>query len=100
MNNHGLNNDWSFKDEAIKYCMIDCKSLMEVLIQFNKLVYGEFKVNIFSSLTLPSLAALRREAAEQQLMFIFLIIRKIKILDQILDKNLIIMMLIVYTLKS
>nr|YP_010170401.1 DNA polymerase type B [Phanerochaete carnosa]QRZ60383.1 DNA polymerase type B [Phanerochaete carnosa] len=52
-NHNGI---WSFKDEAIKYCMLDCKSLMEVLVQFNKLVFGEFKVNIFSSLTLPALA--------------------------------------------
>jgi hypothetical protein len=52
------NNDslWSFKDEAIKYCQNDCKCLFDVLIKFNELVFIKFKVNIHSSLTLPSLA--------------------------------------------
>ena len=36
--------------------MLDCKSLFEVLVKFNDLVFKEFKINIFSSLTLPSLA--------------------------------------------
>lgn len=53
---HGLNSSWSFKEESIKYCMLDCKSLFEVLAEFNKLVFMEFNVNILSSLTLPSLA--------------------------------------------
>lgn len=47
---------WSFKDEAIKYCNLDCKCLFDVLVSFNELVFKEFKVNIHASLTLPSLA--------------------------------------------
>ena len=47
---------WSFKDESIKYCKIDCKSLFDILVDFNKLVFDNFKVNIHQSLTLPSLS--------------------------------------------
>lgn len=50
------NKVWSFKDEAIKYCKLDCKCLHEILVQFNKLIFNEFKVNIHISLTLPALA--------------------------------------------
>jgi DNA polymerase type B, organellar and viral len=55
LENH-YKDSWSFKDEAIKYCLLDCKSLFEVLIKFNELVFKEFKINIHGSLTLPSLA--------------------------------------------
>jgi DNA polymerase type B, organellar and viral len=48
--------NWNFKHEAIKYCMLDCESLFEVLIKFNELVFKEFKINIHGSLTLPALA--------------------------------------------
>jgi hypothetical protein len=47
---------WNFKDEAIKYCKLDCKCLFEVLVNFNKLIFKHFKVNINISLTLPALA--------------------------------------------
>jgi hypothetical protein len=47
---------WNYKDEAIKYCKLDCQSLHEILIKFNELIFNEFKVNIHSVLTLPSLA--------------------------------------------
>ena len=47
---------WSFKDEAIRYCKLDCKILFEVLSKFNELVFGEFKINVHKHLTLPSLA--------------------------------------------
>jgi hypothetical protein len=50
------NSLWSFKDEAIKYCNLDCKCLFDVLVEFNKLVFNQFKVNIHIKLTLPSLA--------------------------------------------
>jgi hypothetical protein len=52
---HG-NKPWSFRDEAIKYCKIDCLALFEVLTSFNKLVFSEFKVNVHPLLTLPALA--------------------------------------------
>ena len=47
---------WSFKDEAIKYCKLDCISLYQVLTKFNELIYNEFKVDPSKALTLPSLA--------------------------------------------
>jgi hypothetical protein len=47
---------WSFKEESIKYCQIDCEALYEVLCKFNELVYFEFEINIHSVLTLPALA--------------------------------------------
>jgi DNA polymerase type B, organellar and viral len=30
---------WNFKDEALKYCKLDCKTLYEILIKFNELIY-------------------------------------------------------------
>lgn len=48
--------EWSFKNEAIKYCKLDCKCLFDVLVKFNELVFNKFNVNIHSALTLPSLA--------------------------------------------
>jgi hypothetical protein len=47
---------WNFKDEAIKYCKLDCKCLNEILVKFNDLIFNEFKINIKDSLTLPALA--------------------------------------------
>ena len=47
---------WSFRDEAVKYCKLDCKCLHEILVQFNKLIFNEFNININISLTLPALA--------------------------------------------
>jgi len=49
---------WNFKEEAIKYCKLDCQCLYEILVNFNKLIFNEFKVNINKCLTLPSLAML------------------------------------------
>jgi len=50
------NTFWSFKKEAIKYCKLDCLSLHQILVKFNKLIFNEFQINIHSALTLPSLA--------------------------------------------
>jgi len=50
------NIEWNFKEEAIKYCKLDCQSLHEILVKFNELIFNNFKVNIGGSLTLPSLA--------------------------------------------
>jgi len=47
---------WNFKEEAIKYCKLDCKCLYEILVQFNELIFNHFKVNIDIPLTLPALA--------------------------------------------
>ena len=54
-----LNNNnkmWDFKDEAIKYCKLDCKCLFEILVQFNNLIFNNFNINVHKSLTLPVLA--------------------------------------------
>ena len=49
-------NKWSFKEESLKYCKLDCVSLHEVLLEFNRLIFKKFSININKSLTLPSLA--------------------------------------------
>ena len=54
--NQYLGTTWSFKEEAIKYCKLDCQCLHEILIKFNELIFKHFKVNISYSLTLPALA--------------------------------------------
>jgi hypothetical protein len=51
-----FNKTWNFRDEAVKYCKLDCQCLHQILTIFNEIIYKEFKVNIHSSLTLPSLA--------------------------------------------
>ena len=55
LNKDYLNIEWNFKDEAIKYCKLDCESLYEVLIKFNELFFNKWNINIHDSLTLPSL---------------------------------------------
>lgn len=47
---------WVLKDEAIKYCIQDCKTLYQVLVRFNELIFTNFKVNIWKQPTIPSLA--------------------------------------------
>jgi hypothetical protein len=51
-----INKIWDFKEEAIKYCTIDCISLFQILTKFNKLIYKNFKLNFTNHPTLPSLA--------------------------------------------
>lgn len=47
---------WVLKDEAIKYCIQDCKTLYQVLVRFNELIFTNFQVNIWKQPTIPSLA--------------------------------------------
>ena len=47
---------WNFKQEAIKYCELDCISLYQILTKFNSLIFNKFKLNIVNFPTLPSLA--------------------------------------------
>ena len=47
---------WNFKEEAIKYCQLDCISLYDLISSFNNLIFNEFNVNSNKCLTLPSLA--------------------------------------------
>ncbi|BDI12847.1 DNA polymerase (mitochondrion) [Phanerochaete sordida] len=51
-----VNKNWVFGEEAIKYCNIDCKSLFDILVAFNELIYSHFQINIHTALTLPALA--------------------------------------------
>ena len=53
---HFTDKVWSFRDEAVKYCELDCKCLHELLTKFNELIFNNFSINIFRSLTLPALA--------------------------------------------
>ncbi len=52
---HG-NRVWSFREEAIKYCNIDCVALFDIIFKFNELIFSQFSLNVHGSLTLPSLA--------------------------------------------
>jgi len=47
---------WSFHNESVKYCKLDCKCLHEILVKFNILIFNNFNVNVHKSLTLPALA--------------------------------------------
>jgi DNA polymerase type B, organellar and viral len=51
-----FNNDWNLNKEAIKYCIIDCISLYQVVFKFNELIFNLFGKNIHHYPTLPSLA--------------------------------------------
>lgn len=50
-----INETWNFRNEAIKYCELDCISLFQILSKFNLLIYNRFKMNINKYPTLPSL---------------------------------------------
>jgi uncharacterized protein YprB with RNaseH-like and TPR domain len=47
---------WNLKEETINYCVKDCISLYQIINSFKDLIFKLFKVNIFSSATLPSLS--------------------------------------------
>ena len=53
---NNFNNNWNLRNEAIKYCEIDCISLYQVIQNFNTLIFDFFKINIHKYPTLPSLA--------------------------------------------
>jgi len=50
------NNDWNFRNEAIKYCELDCIPLYQVLSKFSTLIFNRFKLDINKYPTLPSLS--------------------------------------------
>ena len=54
--NNNNNKMWDFKDEAIKYCKLDCKCLHQIMTKFNELIFNEFSINVHNVLTLPALA--------------------------------------------
>nr|YP_009690311.1 DNA polymerase family B [Fomitiporia mediterranea]QEG57091.1 DNA polymerase family B [Fomitiporia mediterranea] len=51
-----FNNNWSLKDETIKYCELDCKALHEAISKFAENIFNSFKVNVSTTPTLPSVA--------------------------------------------
>lgn len=51
-------NDWSFKDESLKYLINDVESLREILFKFAGEILELFDINIIKYKTLPSLAFL------------------------------------------
>lgn len=48
-------NNWSLRNETIKYCENDCIVLYEILAKFNTKVFNEWKTNIHKYPTLSSL---------------------------------------------
>lgn len=50
------NDNWSFKDETIKYLNNDLNSLYEVITKVNKQVFNDYNVNIMDKVTISSLA--------------------------------------------
>nr|YP_010146944.1 hypothetical protein K4014_mgp23 [Cyclocybe aegerita]QQP21453.1 hypothetical protein [Cyclocybe aegerita] len=47
--------NWNFKEEAIKYCKLDCITLYQIISKFNSLIFNTFSLNINNYPTLPSL---------------------------------------------
>jgi hypothetical protein len=49
---------WSFYNESIKYCQLDCVTLHQILVKFNELFFNKFSINIHKALTYtgPSLS--------------------------------------------
>ena len=48
--------NWSLREESIKYCVQDCITLHQILVKFNELIFDKWSVNIIKFSTLPSLA--------------------------------------------
>ena len=51
-----FNNNWSFKEQLLKYCELDCIVLHKVLNKFTYFMMDTFDIDISSSPTLSSLA--------------------------------------------
>jgi DNA polymerase type B, organellar and viral len=49
-------NKWNLREESMKYCLNDCVTLSEILKVFINEIFTNFKKNILSYPTLPSLA--------------------------------------------
>jgi len=54
--NQFVNTIWDFREESVKYCLLDCVSLFQVLTKYNQLIFNKFNLNITKYPTLPSLA--------------------------------------------
>lgn len=49
-------NNWSLRNEAVKYCELDCVSLHQVIFKFTELIFDLFGRSVHHYPTLPSLA--------------------------------------------
>ena len=56
LKNQYTNHIWNFKEEAVKYCELDCVALHQIISKFSILIFNNFKVDPIKSLTLPALA--------------------------------------------
>jgi DNA polymerase type B, organellar and viral len=50
------NKKWNLREETIKYCKNDSILLYKILIEFNKIIYGKYRVDAFKHPTISSLA--------------------------------------------
>lgn len=48
--------NWSLREQTIKYCIQDCITLHQILMEFNALVFKNWKLNISKFPTIASLA--------------------------------------------
>jgi hypothetical protein len=49
------NNFKDLKQEVLNYCIDDCKTLFQILVKFNNLIYENFNISIKNYPTIPSL---------------------------------------------
>lgn len=51
-----ISNNWSLKDESLKYLQDNLNSLYQVIVKANKQVFIDYSVNMIDSKTISSLA--------------------------------------------
>jgi hypothetical protein len=51
-----ISNNWNLREETIKYCILDCVVLHQVLSKFNDLIFNKWNLNIHRFPTLSSIA--------------------------------------------
>jgi len=51
-----VTDSWNLKEEAIKYCELDCMVLHQVISKFNDLIFSKFSLNVHRFPTLSSLS--------------------------------------------
>lgn len=48
--------EWNLRNQAVKYCELDCRVLHQILCKFNELIFSKFTVNVHRFPTLSSVA--------------------------------------------
>lgn len=51
-----ITNKWNLREETIKYCLLDCVVLYQILSKFNELIFTKWNLNVHRFPTLSSLA--------------------------------------------